>query len=113
MKLYEEGLDRIVCERLGLESEKPDLVNWRNMVDRIVNPTHRVRIAVVGKYIELQDAYKSIYEALTHAGAANDTKVKVDRIDSSDIEKEGAEEILKRANGILIPGGFGGTRDRR
>ncbi|MDF1814721.1 MAG: CTP synthase [Verrucomicrobiales bacterium] len=107
LKLYEEGLDRIVCERLGLKSEKPDLVAWRNMVDRIVNPTHRVRIAVVGKYIELQDAYKSIYEALTHAGAANDTKVRVDRIDSSDIEKEGAAEFLQKANGILIPGGFG------
>lgn len=107
LKLYEEGLDRIVCDRLGLERQKPDLVAWRNMVDRIVNPTHRVRIAVVGKYIELQDAYKSIYEALTHAGAANDTKVRVDRIDSSDIEKEGAQDILKKANGILIPGGFG------
>ncbi len=107
LKLYEEGLDRIVCQRLGLESEKPDLLAWRNMVDRIVNPTYKVRIAVVGKYTELQDAYKSIYEALTHAGAANDTKVRVDRIDSSDIEKEGAEELLRKANGILVPGGFG------
>ena len=107
LKLHEESLDRIVCERLGLESKKPDLLEWRNMVDRIVNPTHKIRVAVVGKYIELQDAYKSIYEALTHAGAANDTKVKVDRINSSDIEREGAEEILKKADGVLIPGGFG------
>lgn len=107
LKLYEAGLDRIVCARLGLESDKPDLVGWRNIVDRIVNPTHKVKIAVVGKYIELQDAYKSIYEALTHAGAANDTKVVVERIDSSQIERHGPEAVLDRVNGILIPGGFG------
>lgn len=108
LKLYDAGLDKIVCDRLGLECQKPlDLVAWRNMVDRLVNPTHQTRIAVVGKYIELQDAYKSIYEALTHAGAANDTKVEVLRVDSSKVERDGAEDILKEVDGILIPGGFG------
>jgi len=107
LKFFEDGLDRIVCNRLGLAGKEPDLLNWRNMVDRIVNPTHKVTIAVVGKYIELQDAYKSIYEALTHAGAANDTKVEVLRIDSSQVELKGAEVLLKGADGILIPGGFG------
>ncbi len=107
LKLYEQKLDKIVCERLGLETKQPDLLEWRNMVDRIVNPTHTVKIAVVGKYIELQDAYKSIYESLTHAGAANDTFVEVVRVDSSEIQRKGAEEILGGVDGILIPGGFG------
>ncbi len=107
LKLYDAGLDRIVCQRLGLESEKPDLVSWRNMVDRMVNPTHEVNVAVVGKYIELADAYKSIYEALRHAGAANDTKVKIIRVDSSDVETKGAETVLDQMDAILIPGGFG------
>ena len=71
LKLQDSQLDEIICERLGLETSEPDLIEWRNMVDRIVNPTHTVKIAVVGKYIDLMDAYKSIYESLTHAGAAN------------------------------------------
>lgn len=107
LKLHDQKLDSIICDLLGIESEEPDLIEWRNMVDRIVNPTHEVKIGVVGKYIDLQDAYKSIYESLTHAGAANDTKVNVVRIDSSDINREGPEDILKDVAAILIPGGFG------
>ncbi len=107
LKLHEERLDGIVCELLELETNEPDLTNWRNMVDRIINPSHKIKIAVVGKYIELQDAYKSIYEALTHAGAANDCRVKIKRIDSEDIEADGVESQLKGMDGILIPGGFG------
>jgi len=107
LKLYEQKLDQIVCKRLELDTEQPDLLEWRNMVDRIVNPTHTVKIAVVGKYTELQDAYKSIYESLTHAGAANDTAVEVVRVDSSDIQREGSEKFLQGVHGILIPGGFG------
>ncbi len=107
LKLHDQNLDSIICERLGIETKEPDLIEWRNMVDRIVNPTHTVKIGVVGKYIELQDAYKSIYESLTHAGAANDTSVEVVRIDSGDIETEGAEQYLKDVSAILIPGGFG------
>ncbi len=107
LKLYDQNLDSIICARLGLETPEPDLIEWRNMVDRIVNPTHTVKIGVVGKYVELQDAYKSIYESLTHAGAANDTKVEIVRIDSGDIEEHGAEKYLNDIAGILIPGGFG------
>ncbi len=107
LKLYDQHLDSIICDKLGLKTEEPNLIEWRNMVDRIVNPTHNVKIGVVGKYIELQDAYKSIYESLTHAGAANDTHVEVVRIDSSLIEEEGAEKVLAGVSAILIPGGFG------
>src|SRR5690606_16321248 len=94
LNLHDHQLDSIICERLGLETPDPDLIEWRNMVDRIVNPSHSIKIGVVGKYIDHQDAYKSIYESLTHAGAANDTKVEIVRIDSSDIEEDGAEKYL-------------------
>ncbi len=107
LKLLDQNLDNIICERLGLEAKAPDLIEWRNMVDRIVNPTHTVKIGVVGKYIDLQDAYKSIYESLTHAGAANDTEVEVVRIDSSKIEEDGPENHLNEVSALLIPGGFG------
>lgn len=107
LKLYDQHLDSIICKLLGLKTKEPDLLEWRNMVDRIVNPTHSVKIGVVGKYIELQDAYKSIYESLTHAGAANDTKVEIVRIDSGDIEADGPEKFLSEVSAILIPGGFG------
>lgn len=105
--LRRDKLDRLVCDRLGIESETPDLHEWQDFVDHIINPTHEVRIAVVGKYIELQDAYKSIYESLTHAGATHDTRVTIDRIDAEAIEKEGAAAYLNGIDGILIPGGFG------
>ena len=107
LKLHDQQLDTIICARLGLETPEPDLIEWRNMVDRIVNPSHNIKVGVVGKYIDHQDAYKSIYESLTHAGAANDTHVDVVRIDSSDIEADGAEKYLSEVSGILIPGGFG------
>ncbi len=107
LNLHDQHLDDIICERLGLVTKEPDLLEWRNMVDRIVNPSHHVKIGVVGKYIDLKDAYKSIYESLTHAGAANDTHVEVVRIDSSDIEEFGAAKYLDGVSGILIPGGFG------
>jgi len=73
----------------------------------VINPTHHMRIAVVGKYIELQDAYKSIYEAFVHAGASNDVKVEIIRVDAELIEKKGAEAYLTGIQGILVPGGFG------
>lgn len=105
--LRRDKLDRLVADRLGLESKTPDLSEWQDFVNHIINPTHEVRIAVVGKYIELQDAYKSIYESLTHAGAAHDTRVVVERVDAEAIEAGGAEAHLSNMDGILIPGGFG------
>ena len=107
LKLHEENLDAIVCQCLGLETVDPDLTDYSATVDRIINPSHRVTVAVVGKYIELQDAYKSIYESLTHAGAANDCGVDVVRVDAADIERDGAAAHLGKVQGVLIPGGFG------
>ena len=106
--LHEEKLDDIVCDRLGLPKKKPNLKAWQEFVWHVIDPSHETKIAVVGKYIELQDAYKSIYEALTHAGAANDCRVLVERIDAEDLENvEDIEEKLDGIDGLLIPGGFG------
>ncbi|WP_294382543.1 CTP synthase [Prosthecobacter sp.] len=107
LKLHEERLDDNVCRILNLETPQPDLTRWRNFVQRVIHPTHHVRIGVVGKYIELQDAYKSIYESLTHAGASHDCKVDIVRVDAESIEKAGPELYLAGLQGILIPGGFG------
>ena len=107
LKLHEERLDDNVCRLLGLNTPQPDLGRWRSFVQRVIHPSHHVRIGVVGKYIELQDAYKSIYEALTHAGAANDCKVDIVRVDAESIEKAGPDLYLAGLQGILIPGGFG------
>ncbi len=107
LKLHEERLDDLVCKLLQLETKQPDLTRWRQFVNRVISPTHHMRIAVVGKYIELQDAYKSIYEAFVHAGASNDVKVEIVRVDAELIEKKGAELYLAGMQGVLVPGGFG------
>jgi CTP synthase len=107
LMLRREKLDELVCRLLGLETPEPDLTVWKAFVDRVVNPSRKVRIAVVGKYIELQDAYKSVYEALTHAGAANDAEVQLVRVDAEDLEHENPAEMLADVGGVLIPGGFG------
>ncbi len=103
-----QGLDRIILKHLNLKFKSYDLAGWqRNVVDKVINPRYKVNIAVVGKYIELQDAYKSIYESLVHAGIANDARVIIDKVDSEEVEKEGPDKLLKNACGILVPGGFG------
>lgn len=107
LELRKERVDRIACDLLKLETVRPDLTDWENFVRRIISPSHKVKIAVVGKYIELQDAYKSIYEALTHAGAFLDCGIEIVRVDAEDIEKHGAEAYLCEVGGLLIPGGFG------
>ncbi len=107
LDLRRDKLDRLVSDRLGLESETPDLEQWRHFVDRVINPTFELTIAVVGKYTELQDAYKSIYESLVHAGAAHDARINVKRIDASQLAEEGPATLLRDIDGILIPGGFG------
>jgi CTP synthase len=107
LKLHEERLDDLVCKLLHLETPQPDLTKWRAFVKRMIDPTGRVRIGVVGKYIELNDAYKSIYESLFHAGAACDVKIDLVKIDSEQVDKIGAEATLSDLQGILIPGGFG------
>lgn len=107
LNLRKHRIDRLVVDALRLEHGSPDMEQWEDFVDRIINPKHEVRIAVAGKYIELQDAYKSIYESLTHAGAHHSTKINVVRIDAEEIEKKGAKDVIGKVDGILIPGGFG------
>ena len=107
LNLREEGLDSTVCRLLNLQTKEPNLTDWKRFVQRVISPKKRVRIAIVGKYIELQDAYKSIYESLTHAGAANDCGIDMVLVDAEDIEVEGAEKYLQGVAGVLVPGGFG------
>ena len=107
LDLRTDKIDRLVVDRLGIDSPTPELEEWEEFVANIINPLHEVNVAVVGKYIELQDAYKSIYESLTHAGAAHKTKVNVVRVDSETVSADTAAGILGKVDGILIPGGFG------
>ena len=109
LALQKEGMDQLVIELFGLENPPPQKNIWEGMVKRLLNPKHEVTIGVVGKYIELQDAYKSVYESITHAGIANNCKVHVRRIDAEDLEKKGrgGVALLKGLDGILVPGGFG------
>ncbi len=101
-------LDEIILSHFNLISKPSDLKDWeKNVVERLFSPKGAVRVAVVGKYIGLQDAYKSIYEAITHAGISNQLKIEVKKIDSEDIEKQGAEKLLGGVDAILVPGGFG------
>jgi CTP synthase len=103
-----EGLDRLIKRLLNLKSDDGNLADWENsVIKRLKFPAKKVEIAVIGKYITLQDAYKSIYEALVHGAIANDAKLVIRRIDSEDIEKDGAQAHLKDIDGILVPGGFG------
>jgi len=104
--LHAEGLDQLVCDLLHLETPEPDLASWRKFVERVVSPKKRVKIAVVGKYIDVRDAYKSIYESLTHAAASEDCGIDLKLIDAESLE-QGSDGQLKDVAGVLIPGGFG------
>src|SRR5204863_5793978 len=99
--------DGLVCRLLHLESLAANRVHWQEIIRKLIAPQHRVRIAVVGKYIELQDAYKSVYEAIIHGGIANDCGVEIQKVDAEDLERDGAEKFLKGLGGVLVPGGFG------
>jgi len=103
-----EGLDLLLARMLNIKHPDGSLADWeRNVLKRIKSPSHTVEIAVVGKYIALQDAYKSIYEALLHGALGNDARLILKKIDSEDIEKCGVEKYLKGVKGVLVPGGFG------
>ncbi|BCB06867.1 CTP synthase [Vreelandella venusta] len=106
LMLHEHGLDDIVCDKLRLEAEPADLSEWVKVLDSKLNPLKSVSIAMVGKYMELLDAYKSLNEALIHAGIQGRIKVNVDYIDSEDIERHGTERLAGK-DAILVPGGFG------
>ena len=107
LMLQRERVDEIVCERLRLDCAPADMTHWQETLRKIIAPKKKVRIAVVGKYIELQDAYKSVYEAIIHGGAANDCGVEIQRIDAEEIEVQGAASLLGSVAGVLVPGGFG------
>ncbi len=107
LHLHEEGLDDRIVEALELKVSNNDLKTWKAIVERIKHPSKNVTIALVGKYIDLKEAYKSLCEALTHGGIANDAKVNIRWVDSEDIESNGAQSMLKGMDGILVPGGFG------
>ncbi len=104
--LHEQGLDEIVVDKFRLECKPADLGEWDHVVDAKLNPHKEVTIAMVGKYMDLLDAYKSLIEAMTHAGIQNRTKVNFRYIDSEDIERNGTE-VLDEVDAILVPGGFG------
>ncbi len=105
--LAKEGLDQVVCEKLQLDTPKPDLAVWAAMVNRIKTANRHVQIALVGKYVQLHDAYLSVAESLFHAGTANDAVVTIKWVDSEELTPDNAGEILGGCHGILVPGGFG------
>lgn len=107
LMLAQEGFDREVVKRLGLECGEADLAEWEEVVRRVRNLDKKVTIALVGKYVELPDAYLSVVESLKHAGFQYNTEVVIKWIDAENIEKEGPEELLRDVDGILVPGGFG------
>ena len=105
--MLEEGLDTVVLEQLNLESHTPDLTSWNNFLAKLKNPKSEVTIGLIGKYVELQDSYKSILEAFIHAGAANEVKVKVESIHSEYLQPENIATKLSHLNGVLVAPGFG------
>jgi CTP synthase len=107
LKLHAEGLDDRILEALQIDVPSNNLTAWETIVRRMKQPSKKVTIALVGKYIELKEAYKSLCEALTHGGIANDAKVTICWVDSEEIESKGAQEMLSGMDGILVPGGFG------
>jgi CTP synthase len=105
--LAEQGLDRLIIDRLGLPQTDLVLDRYHGLLERIRNPRRQVEIALVGKYIELTDAYKSVYEALAHAGFAHEAKVRVRRVNSETVTEGNVRELLGGVHGVVVPGGFG------
>ena len=108
LSLHAEGIDDLIADRLNMWTRGPELATWRRIVERFSKPTRgTVKIGIVGKYVHLKDAYKSLHEALVHGGLANDCKVDLEYIDSEQIELDGPEKHLSHVDAILVPGGFG------
>ncbi len=108
LKFNEEGLDQIIVDRLDLKKAgEPDLASWREIVQKTQECTLETEIAIVGKYVDLKESYKSLSESLFHGGLANDVKVNLRYVDSEEIEEKGSAQLLSQIHGVLIPGGFG------
>ena len=105
--LKKEGLDELVISILGLDAPTPKQDDWEEVVHRLLNPKHKIKIGMVGKYMDLQDSYLSVNESIVHGGIRNDCEVEVSYIDAEEIEKNGPEALLSELDGILVPGGFG------
>jgi len=104
---HQEGLDEKIVRLLNIWTRGPILDQWAKLVEQMKHPVYDVNIAIVGKYIDLKESYKSLNEALVHAGAAHNARVVLDYVDSENVEKEGGETLIEAADGILVPGGFG------
>ncbi len=107
LSLVANRLDDLIVEKLALSARAAQLDDWRELLHRLRNPRHEISVAVVGKYAEHRDAYKSIYEAIDHAGIQHHAQIRVGRIHSEEIEREGPERLLSGYDGLLVPGGFG------
>ncbi|MBV9575827.1 MAG: CTP synthase [Gammaproteobacteria bacterium] len=107
IELHDQGLDNIVVQHLGLKAKAADLHEWQRVTEAYRHPEAEITIGMVGKYIDLADSYKSLSEALKHAGIQTRTKVNIDYIDSEELEKKGAEKLLSHVDAVLVPGGFG------
>ena len=107
LNLHHEGLSRIILEKLGMPGVQPDLSQWETINKYLEKPEGEVDIAIVGKYIELKESYKSLMEALVHGGVSNRVKINMKWVSAEDLEKEGGTELLRGCDGVLVPGGFG------
>ncbi|EGV08572.1 CTP synthase [Streptococcus constellatus subsp. pharyngis SK1060 = CCUG 46377] len=107
LNLQAQNMDQIVCDHLKLDVPEADMTDWSAMVDKVMNLKKQVKIALVGKYVELPDAYISVVEALKHSGYANDAEIKLSWINANDVTTENVAELLNDADGIIVPGGFG------
>jgi CTP synthase len=104
---HEQGLDARIAEQLGIWTAQPNLEDWIRIIERLEKPRHNIRVAVVGKYLGVRDSYKSLYEALTHGGIANEAAVEIVGLDSEQISSANAHELLSEFDAIIVPGGFG------
>jgi CTP synthase len=107
LELHSEGLDALISEKFGLPKDTPNLKVWENISKKMNDPSHEVSISIVGKYVGLKDSYKSLMEALTHGGIANDSRVNLKWVESEEVDRDGPEKHLAETDGILVPGGFG------
>lgn len=107
LRFHEEGFDQRVVEKLNIWTGQPNLTKWRRIVKTAQNPKLTLNVAVVGKYVDTVDSYKSLHEAIAHGAIANEAKVTIDYVDSEELEKQNADERLAKADAIIVPGGFG------
>ncbi len=107
LALNAEGIEQLIVSKLNLKAKEIELAPWKDIVRKLKEPKNEVTIAIVGKYVGLKDSYKSLTEALTHGGIANDSRVNFQWVDSEEVEVHGPEKYLSEADGILVPGGFG------